>query len=365
MHRLATVQEHLHQDNAMILLAPGDDFRYLLSWSPLADERLTFLGISGDRASLVIASVNAQEAREHVGEDVEVFAYADQEGPEAILRKVFGEVLNRVETIFISDDARFDHVEQLKHALHRLASLPLHRASRLLAPWRMMKDQGELDKLKVCQTINDQAMMAGFAAIRVGMTEMELQDIIRRAFMAHGADREAFIIVAAGPHSALPHHTPDQSVIAEGPVLLDIGCFKEGYASDMTRVAYVGTPSDDFVHVHHIVNQAVMQAIAKARAYAEAQSIDHAARRVIEDAGYGTYFVHRLGHGIGLSVHEPPSIMEGNPIKVPLNSTFSIEPGIYLPGRFGVRLEEVVIAKEGGAEVLSAVSREIHRVAAS
>ncbi|WP_020375568.1 M24 family metallopeptidase [Sulfobacillus thermosulfidooxidans] len=360
MHRLAKAKERLGKENAVMFLSPGDDFRYLLSWSPLGDERLTFLGVSGDEVALVIASVNAQEAREHVGAAISVYAFTDQEGPGATLQKVFGEIASRAQTIYISDDARFDHVEQLRHALQ--LQKPLLTASQLMAPWRMAKDPDEIEKLKACQAINDQAMLAGLAAIRVGMTEMELQDIIRRAFMANGADRDAFIIVAAGSHSALPHHTPDQTVIAEGPVLLDIGCFKDGYASDMTRVAYVGTPSEDFVHVHRIVNQAVEAGIAKARAFAEAQSIDHAARRVIEDAGYGTYFVHRLGHGIGLSVHEPPSIMAGNPIKVPLYSAFSIEPGIYLPKRFGVRLEEVVIAYPDHAEVLSAVPRDIYQV---
>ncbi len=360
MHRLAKARERLGKENAMMFVSCGDDFRYLLSWSPLADERLTFLGISGDGAALVIPSVNVQEAREHVGGAVELFSYTDQEGPEALLLKVFGKTASRLHTVYVSDDARFDHVETLRSSLGWTA--PLQRASALMGPWRMTKDADEIEKLKASQIINDQAMQAGLAAIRVGMTEMEVQDLIHRAFMANGADREAFIIVAAGSHSALPHHTPDNTVIAEGPVLLDIGCYKDGYASDMTRVAYVGTPTDEFLHVHHIVNQAVETALAKARAFAEAQSIDHAARRVIEDAGYGTYFVHRLGHGIGLSVHEPPSIMEGNPIRVPVNSAFSIEPGIYLPKRFGVRLEEVVVAKEEGAVVLSQVPRDVYHV---
>ncbi len=360
MHRLAKARERLGKENAVMFVSGGDDFRYLLSWSPLKDERLTFLGISEDRVALVIPSVNAQEAREHVAGSVEIFSYTDQEGPETLLQNVFGKMAFRVHTVYVSDDARFDHVEMLKSSLKWTS--PLERVSALIAPWRMAKDSEEIDKLKASQAINDRAIEAGLAAIRVGMTEVELQDIIHRAFMAHGADRDAFIIVAAGSHSALPHHTSDHTVIAEGPVLLDIGCFKDGYASDMTRVAYVGSPSDEFLHVHHIVNQAVEAALSKTKALAEAQSLDHAARRVIEEAGYGSYFVHRLGHGIGLSVHEMPSIMEGNPTRVPINSAFSIEPGIYLPKRFGVRLEEVVVVEEEGSVVLSQVSREIHRV---
>ncbi len=360
MHRLAKARERLGKENAMMFMSAGDDLRYLLSWSPLADERLTFLGISEDSVTLVVPSVNAQEAREHVAGIVEIFSYTDQEGPEALLQKVFGKTTLQVHTIYVSDDARFDHVEVLKTSLGWKSRL--ERASALMAPWRMVKDSDEIEKLKASQAINDRAMEVGLAAIRAGMTEVELQDIIHRAFMANGADRDAFIIVAAGSHSALPHHTPDHTVIAEGPVLLDIGCFKDGYASDMTRVAYVGTPGDEFLHVHRIVNQAVEAALVKATALTEAQSIDHAARRVIEDAGYGPYFVHRLGHGIGLSVHELPSIMEGNPARVPVNSTFSIEPGIYLPKRFGVRLEDIVVAKEDESVVLSQVSRDVYQV---
>ncbi len=360
MQRLAKVKEQMGKDHAAMFLAPGDDFRYLMSWSPLGDERVTFLGVNHERAALVIASVNAQEAHEFLDGTVDIYAFSDQDGPGKMLKQVFGPMAGDATGLYISDDARFDHVQHLQKAL--APSKPFAVSSQLMAPWRMSKDPDEIEKLRACQAINDEGMRAGLEAIRVGMTEMELQDIIRRAFIANGADREAFIIVAAGSHSAMPHHTPGQSVIAEGPVLLDIGCYKDGYASDMTRVAYVGHPPEEFTHVHHIVNRAAEAAIAQAHAHQEAQVIDHAARRVIEDAGYGTYFVHRTGHGIGLSVHEPPSIMEGNPLKVPLHSAFSIEPGIYLPGRFGVRLEDVVIAGLDGAEVLSQVPRAVYQV---
>ncbi|MCY0880747.1 MAG: M24 family metallopeptidase, partial [Firmicutes bacterium] len=139
--------------------------------------------------------------------------------------------------------------------------------------------------------------------------------------------------------------------------------YKDGYASDMTRMAYVGTPSEEFTTVHAIVNQAVQAGWQAARAGNPAEAVDAAARRVISDAGYGEYFVHRTGHGIGLSVHEPPYMMAGNDLPIPLHAAFSIEPGIYLPGKFGVRLEEVVIAGENDARILSAVSRDIHVVA--
>ncbi|WP_242968527.1 M24 family metallopeptidase [Sulfobacillus sp. hq2] len=360
IERLAKARERLGKEHAAMFLAPGDDFRYLLSWSPLADERVTFLGVSHDRVVLVIASVNAQEAHEHLNGMVDIVAFSDQDGPHAVMQKIFGPMAADCQTLYVSDDARFDHVERLKAAINVHDGLTV--ASSLMAPWRMSKDPDEVEKLMACQAINDRAMRKGLESIRPGMTEMELQDIIRRAFMENGADREAFIIVAAGSHSAMPHHTSDQTVIAEGPVLLDIGCYKDGYASDMTRMAYVGAIPDEFAHVHRIVNRAVEAAFDQVAVGQEAQQIDHAARRVIEEAGYGTYFVHRTGHGIGLSVHEPPSIMEGNPLPLPLGAAFSIEPGIYLPRRFGVRLEEVVVVRHQQAEILSKIPRDIYHV---
>ena len=232
-------------------------------------------------------------------------------------------------------------------------------ASEIMARLRMQKDDEERRLLQESQRINDQAMLAAYEAMRPGMTELELADVIRRAFIANGADKEAFIIVAAGEHSALPHHSPTTTVLTEGPVLLDIGCYYQGYASDMTRVAYLGQPTEKFLAVHHLVEQAVQAAHQTARPGTPAEEVDRAARRVIAEGGFGPQFVHRVGHGIGLSVHEPPSVMETNTLPLPENAAFSIEPGIYLPGEFGVRLEEVVLNRPDGAEILSKVSRDI------
>jgi len=320
----------------------------------LPDERLTFLAIAPDSVHLVIASVNAEEAVSHLGTAVPITRFTDDQGPREAIRAVYAKLDGPRWRSFISDDARFDHAQVIAQEAG-----PLGLASRILAPLRMQKADDELTRLRESQRINDAAMRAGFEAMRVGMTEAELADVIRRAFIREGADREAFIIVAAGEHSALPHHTPGATVLSPGPVLLDIGCFYQGYASDMTRVAYLGEPDEKFRTIHAIVDRAVEAAVRTARAGVAAETVDRAARQVIQDAGYGAYFVHRTGHGIGLSVHEPPSVMEGNQDPLPLHATYSIEPGIYLPGEFGVRLEEVVVNHPDHAEILSQVSRAI------
>jgi Xaa-Pro aminopeptidase len=354
MTRLERIQDTLGRRRAMLWVAPSEDFFYLMGWSLHADERLTFLAVTPDRVGLVVPSVNAQQAREHIEPQWQVVEFEDAVGPEQAVRRLYDALGGARWQSLISDAARYDHAQTVQRVAGTLGL-----ASTVLAAHRMPKDPDELACLQESQRLNDLAMQAAFSALRPGMTEIELQDVIRQAYAQHGADREAFIIVAAGAHSALPHHIPDRTVITPGPVLIDIGCYYRGYASDMTRVAYLGQPPEPFRAIHAVVNQAVQAALAVVRPGALASQVDGAAREVIDRAGYGSYFVHRTGHGIGVAVHEPPSIMQGNDLALPLHVTFSIEPGIYLPNRFGVRLEEVVVVKETGPEILSAVSREI------
>lgn len=351
--RLKRIQQELVETGSVLALAPGEDFRYAVGWSPMGDERLTFLLIGAEEVRLVIASVNAEEAVTQLDDEFPILRFTDDQGPEDVL----GEAMQvfSASRWLVSDDARYAHAR----ILAGLTSGPLELASQTMAPLRMQKDEEERRLLEESQRINDLAMQAAFDQMRLGMTELELADVIRRAFIANGADKEAFIIVAAGAHSALPHHSPTTTKLAPGPVLLDIGCYYQGYASDMTRVAYLGEPSGSFRRVHAVVEQAVQAAQRVAKPGVPAEEVDRAARQVITEAGYGPQFVHRVGHGIGLSVHEPPSVMETNTLALPENAAFSIEPGIYLPGDFGVRLEEVVINRPDGAEILSHISRDI------
>lgn len=350
------VRERLYAAGGVLALTPGDDFRYLAGWAPVADERLTFLLVSASRQALVVPSVNADEAAAHLPREVSIFRYTDEDGPRLALESAWTPMADADLTPYLSDDARWDHV-RIFQEVTGLSRMEL--SSVILGPLRRQKQADEIERLAACQAINDKAMEKAFQAMTVGMTEAELADVIRRAFIQNGADREAFIIVAAGDHSAHPHHMPGRRVLAPGPVLLDIGCYKDGYASDMTRVAYLGAPDPDFVHVHAVVNRALQAGYAAAQAGAPVEVVDRAARSVIEAAGYGEYFVHRTGHGIGLSVHEAPSVMEGNTLPLEEGMVFSIEPGIYLPGRFGVRLEEVAVMGPRSAQILSRVSRAI------
>lgn len=211
--------------------------------------------------------------------------------------------------------------------------------------------------------MNDQGMAAGFAALRPGIRERDVAEVIRRAFLEAGADREAFILVAFGAAGAHPHHAAGDAVLEAGtPVLLDIGCVKNGYYSDMTRVAYLGEPAPEYRRVHQVVEEAFARALEAAVVGRPVAAVDQAAREWIQAAGYGEQFTHRTGHGIGLAMHEAPSVTHTNSVSMVPGMVFSIEPGIYLPEHFGVRLEEVVVVSEAASQVLSRIPRSIQEV---
>lgn len=167
-------------------------------------------------------------------------------------------------------------------------------------------------------------------------------------------------IVASGANGALPHARPSSRVFQEGDlVVLDFGCFVNGYASDMTRTIAIGKPADEAIDVYNLVLEAQQKAIAAAQANLTALELDAVARSIIETAGYGEYFTHSLGHGLGLDIHEWPRISWQNSDQLAENIAITIEPGIYIPGKFGVRIEDIVVLKPDGCEVLTTSSKEL------
>ncbi len=227
---------------------------------------------------------------------------------------------------------------------------------------RLRKDAGEFAKLKMNAGIADRAMKAAFAALKPGMTETELAGVVKAQFGSEGAS-PAFWIVGAGPNGAFPHHQSGERKMQEGDaVVIDIGGRKNGYPSDITRMAAIGRPPEGYGQIHTIVEKAVEAALKAAKPGVKAKEVDAAARRVIADAGYGEYFVHRTGHGMGVDGHEPPYITATSDTILEEGMVFSIEPGVYIPGRFGIRLEEIVILRENGPEMLSSLPRDLYMV---
>lgn len=227
----------------------------------------------------------------------------------------------------------------------------------------MAKDGTEIGDMRRAVGIAERAMqrLLDDGAIRPGRAELEVAADLKIAMLHEGGQGDAFPpIVVAGPNSASPHAGPSQRPLAEGDlIVIDWGTTYEGYRSDITRTFVLGAPTPEMVQIHDAVLAANQSGRLAARPGIPAQEVDRAARRAITLAGYGQYFIHRTGHGLGLETHEPPYLVEGNLELLRPGMTFTVEPGIYLPGVGGVRIEDDVVVTEDGSETLTTLPREL------
>ncbi len=356
MTRLDRLQDRMAASGIdLMALAPGAHLRWLLGFMPHPDERACLLLIGPDKAGFVMPALNAPDARQHT--DLPFWEWRDDDGPDGALAAALDQINPHPRSVAVDETMRADH------ALLVLDGVPNVKrgfATDTLGALRMIKDADELALLQENAHIADAAHTAVREAMRDGITERALADIAKASFTAQGASI-AFGIVGAGAHSSYPHHHTGDTPIRPGDVVVvDIGAEKGGYYSDITRMACLGTPPDEYQKVHDTVEAAVQAALAAIRPGVAAHVIDKAARDVITAAGYGDYFTHRTGHGLGSEVHEPPYITSNNPLILGEGMVFTVEPGIYLPGRFGVRLEEVAVVTATGCRVLSGLSRDLH-----
>jgi Xaa-Pro dipeptidase len=240
-------------------------------------------------------------------------------------------------------------------------ALTLASGTPVTAGCRMIKDSHELELMRLAAAVTLQAYEAAWRAITDGMTQAEFGRLVSLAHQQLGFQGSAS--VQAGPYSALPHGSSTPQVLREGSVLLvDGGCSVEGYVSDISRTFIIGTPTDEMRTVFDVVHRAQRAALAAVRPGVPCEAVDAAARRLIDEAGYGpdyAYFTHRLGHGMGLEGHEWPYLVKGNTLPLAPGMTFSNEPGIYLRGKFGVRLEDDMVVTEDGAELFTPQSPSI------
>ena len=227
--------------------------------------------------------------------------------------------------------------------------------------FRASKEEWEIDLMKKAQAITDKAFEEVLPRIRVGMSELELQAELIYCMYKNGGTGLAFDpIVVSGPNTSLPHGVAGERVIREGDfVTMDFGASYQGYCSDMTRTVAVGFATEEMQKVYQVVLEAQTKAIAATKAGVPGKDIDGIARKVIEDAGYGEYFGHSYGHSLGLEIHENPSMNLRNTEPLPAGAVCSAEPGIYLPGRFGVRIEDVTILREDGCEDITASPKKL------
>lgn len=230
-----------------------------------------------------------------------------------------------------------------------------------IAGFRGVKEEYELERMRKAQEITDKAFAEVLERIEVGMTEKQLCAELIYCLLKNGADGLAFDpIVVSGPNTSLPHGVPGDRRIQEGDfITMDFGALYAGYCADMTRTVAVGYVTDEMEKVYKIVLQAQLAGLAASKAGVPGKDIDCAARKVIADEGYGQYFGHGYGHSLGLEIHESPSPSPSNEKGMPAGSVASAEPGIYLPGQFGVRIEDTCIFREDGVEILTKSPKEL------
>ena len=338
----------------LLVLGPGTHMRWLLGFSPYPDERPCMLLIGKEKETFLMPSVNAEDVRKKT--DIAINIWKDEDGPDQALKEALLYIGETNAKHIAIDEAMRSHFALI--VIDELPNPTYEFTGSTIGALRMRKDQTEFINLKENALIDDRAMQAGFAAIKEGVTELEIGAAINNHFISEGA-KPQFCIVGSGPNGAFPHHhTGDRKVEYGDAVLIDIGGRKGTFPSDMTRMSVVGEPPEGYLEIHAIVERAVQAAMAAARPGVMAKEVDAAARGVITEAGYGDYFVHRTGHGLGIDIHEPPYITATSEVILDEGMVFSIEPGIYLQGRFGVRLEEIVILRANGPEILSELSRE-------
>ena len=340
----------------LIALGPGTHMNWLLGFNPFPDERPCMLLIGKEKEAFLMPSVNAEGVREQT--KIPMHCWNDEIGPEQALKEALSDTDTIAAKHIAIDEAMRSHFALL--LLESLSNPTYEFTASTVGTLRMRKDQDEFVNLKENALIDDRAMQAGFAAIKEGVTELEIGEAINKHFISEGA-KPQFCIVGSGPNGAFPHHhTGDRKVEYGDAVLIDIGGRKGTFPSDMTRMSVLGHPPEGYLEIHAIVERAVQAAMSAAKPGVMAKEVDAAARNVITEAGYGDYFVHRTGHGLGIDIHEPPYITATSEVELDEGMVFSIEPGIYLQGRFGVRLEEIVILRTDGPEILSELTRELN-----
>jgi Xaa-Pro aminopeptidase len=342
-----------------LLVTPGPDLVWLTGYRPTAvTERLTALVLTADREpTLLVPTLERPDAEAAAGAAAAtVVDWRDGSDPYAAAVAL----LRPHGRYAVSDNAWALHLLGLQAAL---PGSGFHAMTERLPMLRAVKDADELARLEAAARAAD-ATYEQIVDVRfAGRTEAAVAADLAALLRHHGHEQVDFTVVGSGPNGADPHHEAGERVIEVGDcVVLDFGGLMLGYGSDTTRTVCVGEPTEEVRAVHEVVRRAQEAGVAAVRPGVACQEVDRAARRVIAEAGYGERFVHRTGHGIGLTTHEPPYMIEGEELPMVPGMCFSVEPGIYLPGRFGVRIEDVVTVTEDGGRRLNRTARDLRTV---
>jgi Xaa-Pro aminopeptidase len=351
-----------------LLFGFGADLRYLTGYVALESERLTMLvvGARDGTARLVVPRLEEPAARAGIRVAVPIVTWDETDDPAALVAGIVSEV-SSARRVGVSDRLWASQLQRLQRALPRATFGSATSAVRGL---RMTKDPDEVALLRLAAQAADRVVDLISAGRLVGRAEADVSGEVRERLVAEGHDEAGFAIVASGPNSASPHHEASDRVIRAGePIVLDIGGTLGGYGSDITRTFWVTGgdpakgPDDDFRSLFAVLESAQATAANVVRPGIACESIDKAARDVIAADGYGDQFIHRTGHGIGLEGHEEPYLVQGNDEPLGEGMAFSIEPGIYFDGRYGARIEDIVVCGAEGPIPLNVTDRGLRVVA--
>jgi D-alanyl-D-alanine dipeptidase len=353
MRRAADEAER--QGFAALVVAPSPDLRYLVGYEPMPLERLTALVIKPGADPILLVPELERPLAESApaGDLLAIDGWIDGVDP----YERAGRMLPSGGRVAVGDRLWSSHLLGLERVRPDLAFSP---GSPVMGRLRAVKDPDELDALRHAARAADETFRQVIQLPFVGRREEEVAADLARLLVQHGHRTAAFTIVASGPNGASPHHEAGgRTIVPKDTVVMDFGGELAGYFSDTTRTVAVLEPPDGLEAVFAVVRDAQSAAVEAVRPGVTTDSIDAAARGVIDEAGYGELFIHRTGHGIGLEVHEPPYVVAGDGTVLEPGVTFSVEPGIYLAGRFGVRIEDIVAVTDDGVERLNRSTRDL------
>lgn len=340
-----------------LFIGNSSDLEYLTGMSSYTCERFKALVVLEDRRYFYISpELYYEETREALGKDTDIFVWDDSEGFLTAIEEAGRKYALNKRVIGVNDGIRAVDLLDIKDLL----DVEFVNGSPITQELRIIKTEEEKDCLRRAAQIADETAGEIVKFIRPKLTEKEISDKITALFAERGAGLAFESIVASGPNTSRPHYNGCSRIIEEKDIIiLDFGCKYKGFCSDISRTVFIGEPSEEQINIYNIVLEANRKAEAYAKMGVTAEEIDLAARNIIRDAGYGQYFLNRTGHGIGSAVHEGPYIRENNKEVIRDGMAFSVEPGIYMAGRYGMRVEDIVLINDGKAEVLNKFTKEM------
>lgn len=342
-----------HQIDCLIL-APSTDLFYMTGFAGISMERPIFLAVTCKEAYFVCPKFELNNLESGILEHTICIPWEEHENPYEKAARYLGSKKGCAAVGNTMPSVMFHRLQQ------KFPEWKWCLGETVMVKLRSVKDTSEIHALKTAQIRSGNALLKALDQGLEGYTELEVALRLREYLLEEGLQCPGIPLVAAGKYGAIPHHQAEEIRIQYGdPVVIDFGGSYEGYYSDITRTVVVGKASMQLQEISQIVREANETAFQNARVGMTCAQLDRIARNVIEKAGYGAYFTHRLGHGIGLDIHEEPYIVSGNQEALLSGNTFSNEPGIYLPEQFGVRMEDVLAMEQNGAVCLTKIGHEL------